>query len=480
MARVHIIRYAFKSTQATVQLLGATALGLLAVLLLFSTVWRWRYESSLRDGIQFMATGEGDALPLLAEARKARPDQLLPHLYLGQFQLSRGVRIAQEDELKNPASPDYKNAKLAFEESARAFETAIELRDKNNLAASDSGPVGACCAHLALADVNPGSRAKEIEDAAKCLDEARDTSDVNVLLARAAIFWAKGEVAACSKALGDASTRLGDAGYGALGSYYWHKGLIELMNEDQASFDDLRRASWFRAGHRCGKVISLAVSVLVLSPSCAPKDPKDLEARLTSLEFILSGRTKAGNRYEFDKPDEAAAWNSLGIAWLKIPDAGDHAGQCFQHAISAQPIMLYRLNKALAIRYEAAHQNETKEAASKRLDLTASREIIAELMRFDGEKESEQTKARYRDLMLVGLALGFNASPQGFDYPSTLQSARTKLGLDDAEYYRDMGCCQDILHAPTQMIGMYKKAIDLGHRDRGKMQERVDLFDRKP
>ncbi len=479
MARVHILRYAFKSAQATGQLAGATVLALLSTLLLFSTVWRWRYESTLRDGIQFASTSEGDPLPLLAEARNSRPNELLPHLYIGEFQLTRGVRLAQEDELKSPASPDYKDAKLALEASAREFETACDLREKLNLPASDSGPVGACCAHLALADLDPTTRAKEIEDAARCLDEARDKDDVDVVLARAALFWAKGEVAACSKALGDASTKLGSAGYGAVGSYYWHKGLIELLNDDAAAFDDLRRAAWFRPGPRCGKMISLAVSALVLSPSCAPRDPKDLEARITSLEFILSGRTKTNSRYELDKPDEAAAWNSLGLAWIKLPDAGERAEPCFQHAISAQPLLVYRINKALAIRYEAPHQNETKEAAQKRLDLTASRELLGEIMRFDVEKESEQTKARYREIMLVGLALGFNAAKEGFDYSSALQAARTKLGLDDAEYYRDLGCCQDWLHSTTQMVGNYKKAIELGHRDRGKMQDRIDIFERK-
>jgi hypothetical protein len=219
------------------------------------------------------------------------------------------------------------------------------------------------------------------------------------------------------------------------------------------------------------------VRLAALGPS-APRDPKDLAARITVLESLLSGRTKANNRYELGKSDEAASWNALGIAWLKVPD-GERAGQCFNRAIGAKPLFDYRLNKALAIRLEAPKPNENPESAQRRLDVQCSREIMAEITRVEPEKESEERKTRYRELMITGLALGFNASPTGFDYSSALQGARTKLGLDDAEYFRDMGACQDTLRATTQAIGNYKQAIDLGHWDRGLMQRRIDLFERR-
>src|SRR5262249_26556854 len=158
---------------------------------------------------------------------------------------------------------------------------------------------------------------------------------------------------------------------------------------------------------------------LTLSPNCAPRSPDDLKARLTSLESILSGRTKANNRYEIDKPDEAVAWNSLALAWLKVNE-GEHAGQCFSRAAGQNPLMIYRINKALAIRYEDPKDKEPEDQWAVRVDGTCARELIAEVMRFDAEKESEATKARYRDIMLVGVALGFSASAGGFDYPSSL------------------------------------------------------------
>src|SRR5580658_9881088 len=100
MARAHVIRYVFKSVRATWQFVGAVVLGLLAAALLLSTVWRWRYESSLRDAIEQLATGQGDPIALFEEARASRPDDLLPHLEIGQYLLDRGVRLAQEADAK--------------------------------------------------------------------------------------------------------------------------------------------------------------------------------------------------------------------------------------------------------------------------------------------------------------------------------------------------------------------------------------------
>src|SRR5207248_2478162 len=82
LTMAHVIHYVFKSTQATLQFVGAIVIAALSVLLLFSTVFRWRFESNLREGIAGYATNDGDPESLLVEARSAHPEDLRPHLFI--------------------------------------------------------------------------------------------------------------------------------------------------------------------------------------------------------------------------------------------------------------------------------------------------------------------------------------------------------------------------------------------------------------
>jgi len=483
MARSHVIRYVFKSVRATWQLVGALVLGLLAAALLLSTVWRWRYESNLRDAIEQLATGQGDPIAIFEEARASRPDDLLPHLELGQYLLDRGVRLAQEADAKG-GEPDYATAKKSLKGAIKAFDDACELREKLNAPSSESAPVGACYACIALADLTAAERASILEDAAKALDGARDKDDADVTIAQAALSWARGELVPCSQRLSDASTKLGSASRGAVGTYYWHKALIELLDKDPASVDDLRRSAYFRPGFSTGKALSFAIRVAAAHPACQPKSTADLEARLNDLVEFLSQRIRNVQRYEMGAADEAMAWNAVGLGWLKVPN-GQKAVDCFQKAHNLDPsVLLYQVNGAFAVRAKADGPlpgNLTREQAQRNFDVVCFTAVYdlarANNPNKDTPAQKEARDKYIRDILMTALAICSNAQKENPTILSAIFLAHDRYGLDDAEFFRTKGAFEDSIHQMPEAILDYRKAIDLGHRDSFKMEERIRMWE---
>lgn len=480
----HVLHYAFKSTQATVQLVLATVLGVLAVLLLFSTVFRWRYESTLRGAIQEYGTSDGDPLALLEEARTARPDDLLPHLFVGQILLERGTRLAQEQAQKGETSAEALGpATRALEGSIKAFDTACARREKVP-SSSESAPVGACCARLALADLDAGRRASLLDEAGRTLDtQVREKDDVDVILAAAGLAFAKGDYPGCGQKLSDAGGKLQNgAGRGAIGSYYWHKGLLGLMKQEPGAFDDLRRASLYRRGPATAKAVALAFRVATADTSF--KDPKELEARLVNLGELLAQRGKTRQRYDIEKDEEAACWNALGVAWMRVPNA-EKAAQAFQRAVgNRQDMVLYKVNGALSIRGRAdlPPDNANPEVAKRRFDSECANALMDVMGKLDLKNESaaeKEVKEKYaRDLLLLSVGL-FHSANKDAEAGGPLVMAHAKFALEDKEFYRTQGALNDWLKRLDVATPLYKKAIAAGHRESYKMQERVDLWERK-
>ena len=122
-----LLRFVWKSTKATGQFVGAVVLGLLALSLLFVTVLRWRFESNLRDGIQWSATGQGDAVMALEDAKSSRSDNPLPRLFLGQVYLDKGLRQIADLQGKPDTGPDaYAAAKRSLDSARTNFDGARE------------------------------------------------------------------------------------------------------------------------------------------------------------------------------------------------------------------------------------------------------------------------------------------------------------------------------------------------------------------
>src|SRR5579872_5890440 len=239
----HVLHYAFKSTQATLQMVGALIFALLSVLLIFSTVTRWRYESNLRDAIQGVAQQNGDPIPLLDDAKAARPDDVLAYIFKGELLLDKGQKQLQ-DAAGDGAADQIAGAKKHLATAVKMFDTALEKRELVANASYDSAAIGACCARIALADASDaGDRPGLLDEAAKALERARSKDDVDVVCAAATLAFARGDYAGCEAKLKEASASLGSAGRGALASYYWMKGLLALMIKDPASLGHLERAS---------------------------------------------------------------------------------------------------------------------------------------------------------------------------------------------------------------------------------------------
>jgi hypothetical protein len=484
MAQRHVLYFVLKSARSTVQLVGACVFALLAVLLLFTTVFRWRYESALRDAIQQAATGEGDPLLPLEEARAARPDDILPYLVTGEIMLEKGARLAETAAAAGPLTAETAApARKLFESAVKAFDHACEKRDKFFPTASESCVVGACSARLAIADLDATERPKWIDEAEKVLTErVHDKDDVDVVLVEAGIDWARGNLAGCSKILGDASTHLGAAGRGSVGSYYWHKGLIELIAKDPAALEDLRRSAMFRSGPAAGKAIGLAIRLAALDPAQAPKDPKELETKVTELYEIINQRVKNVTRWEMEKGDEALTWNAIGVAWTRVPNA-DKAGFCFGRASSLDKgTLLYRVNGAIAARYKPSVNNETPEQTQHRVDNEAAQAITSVLRTYDIAKDPDaqkENREKYcRDLLVAAMGLAYGGGRAG-DAAGPIDLAHQRFGLDDAEYFRNHGALQDAARRLDLAVVDYKKAIAAGHKDSYKMQERIDQYEKR-
>ncbi len=479
----HVLRYAFKSTQATVQLVLAALFGILAVLLLFSTVFRWRHEATLREAIQQYGTSEGDPLALFDEARQSRPDDLLPHLFFGQIQLEKGTRLAQDQAAKGETSPEaFGPAMNALKSAIKSFDTACVAREKIPNT-TESAPVGAACARIALAELDAGTRTSLLEEAGKVLDaHVRERDDVDVTITQAALQFARGDLAGCAAKLNEANPKLSNAGRGAMGSYYWHKGLLGLLNKEQSAFDDLRRASFYRRGPSASKMIALAYRIATTETF---KESKDLEARLLALHEVIGQKAKGKSRYEFDPIEESACWNAMGMGWLRLPNA-EKATFCFQRAVGLRPdMLLYKVNAALAIRLKAEMPEEkakgNPEASRKNFDFEAANAMFEALNKVDmrndsgAAKEAKEKFIREHLMIAVGIYYGIQRYSEA---ANPLMLAHDKFGLEDKEFFRTQGALSDWLKRLDQATPQYKKAIAAGHKEAYKMQERVDLWER--
>lgn len=472
--------YLLKSTRALLQASGALVLGLLAVGLLFTTVFRWRYEATLREGIRSSATAESDAQTTLADAAGQRKDDPLPSLYLGHVLVERGMKAIQEADLK--AEDPYAIVRRALQQAVKSFEAAQEKRDRTGAASSDSAIVGAAVAELYLADISPSERTALLSSAKGRLDRARDGEDPDVLVAKAGLAIASADLATAQKLLGDAEGKLENAGRGAAGSYYWQKGMLGLIAKDANALADLKRAALIRPSNDAAKLIALAMRINASDPAALPKEPRVLEDRCAAIASSIGQRVRGlqggRNRWGLDRPMENTVWNAVGMGYMKVPNVPE-AKKAFQNATSsANPDITHLLNLALCVLATAdspppgapnPELHKFRVYGEAGLNLRESTNALI---------GKEDKKKLGRDVCLLAGGL-LQKARRYSDGLQAMHQAHDRFGLEEKEYARHKGAFLDWSNRLDQAVVEYKKAIELGHKDTYKMQTRIDMFERR-
>jgi tetratricopeptide (TPR) repeat protein len=479
-----LLRYVWKSTKATGQFVGAVVLGTLGVSLLFFTVFRWRFESTFRDGIQSAATGQGDAMATLEEAKSARPDDPLPWLFLGQVYLEKGMRQIADQRLKPDTGPDgFVPAKRSLETARLDFDHAREKGATWPLGVPDSCSVGGCVTRLVLADLSPAERTQLLADATTTLATAKDQEDPDVTLARAGLAIASGDMPAAQKALADASPRLGDASRNAVGSYYWHKGLFALMGRDPAAVEFIRTSILFRQSPEAAKMFALAVRVAVADPGAAPKEPQLLMDRCAAITSIVGQHLKMGvSRWGLEKPQESQCWNAIGMGYVLGKDPKDAIEIAFTRAKNIQSKeVLYYMNSALATLSKA---DETPPPGTRNVEnwqkgfyLEAARALYEDVGQVLAHEKGDEKNKYALDALLLSAGLYLRGGHIA-DAFAPIELAHIRFGLEDREYHRNRGALSDWQNRLDLAVIDYRKAIELKHKDSFKMEIRVDKFER--
>ncbi|HZU97505.1 MAG TPA: hypothetical protein VFF73_12465, partial [Planctomycetota bacterium] len=358
-------------------------------------------------------------------------------------------------------------------------DTALEKRELVANASYDSAAVGACCARIALADASDaGDRSGLLDEAAKALERARSKDDVDVVCAAATLAFARGDYAGCEARLKEASASLGNAGRGALASYYWMKGLLALMNKDPAALGHLERASILRPSTQCGHAFAMALRLNVRDDSV--KDPKALAEKLQGLQDLFNEHVKAGLRWGIDKDEEAATWNAIGVAWTRAYDTEKALNALRRAQAGRRDLLLYAINVAMA--GYASMPPDATDQTKKRVWAETAGFLHGTVQEYankrDPTKLPEAVLAYCRDVMLSAIGL-YNMAGNYGEARIPLGYLHDRLGFDDKEYFRTTGALADWSHRLDLATPPYKEAIKLGHKDSYKMQERIDLWERK-
>jgi tetratricopeptide (TPR) repeat protein len=478
-----LVRYALKSRKVMVQFGIAALLGLLGIALLFSTVNRWRFESTLREAIRVAATGDGDARAVFGEAIALRPVDPFANTLLAQWELERGQRAAASCD--DPIGKDGDSARRSLAAAIKTYDEVLgSLKDSS----SDSelttpSAVGAVAARLSLADCSPGQRAALLEEATRLLEQL-STDDTELLVLRAAVALGKGDASAARKACEEASAngRLEAAGASAVASYYWTHGLVLTLARDPDGWVELERASMLRKTSAAGRALALSTRVACADPAVSSKTPDALAERCQQAKRMLSyhAQRKQGDRFQrflIGKDDEARTWNAIGVGFLRAgdPDRAVAAWKSAEELAPKEP--RFRTNHALALRALADHppantDNPSKWKNDRLADYAGVLCAAAQMCANDPDRAATGLGLLYTAAANYWLAL----RPGNAREPITI--ARDSFHLEDAEVERWLGAIADWSGKLGEAVPHYKKAIDLHHKDAFKMQVRVESFQR--
>jgi tetratricopeptide (TPR) repeat protein len=482
-----LLRYALKSTKVMTQFGAAGVISLVAVSLLFSTVFRWRYESTLRDALRFGATGEGDALQALEDAVAMRPDDPFPTILLGQWHLERGQKeLSHLDPTSTGTAREnvIGSARKHLASASKAFDGALKKgKDSPNASDADlaTALAGAVAARLTLGDCTPEQRGALVDEASKLLETAT-SDDPDVISIRAGLALAKGDTGAAQKAIAEMGNKLGQGSRIAVASYYWNHGLAMLLARDPGCAEEIERGALMWRNPESGRALALAIRVVCSDPAVPSKSPEALAARCDMCSQILRYTTRAQGigakptqRFFIEPEDMARTYNQIGIGYFRANEFR-RAIEAFNHAEGNTPTAVVKINEGLATNAFGEHPPETEKEPEKfRL---AKRGAYATLVRDaamtyyknpDKEKEG-------MDLLLQSASIqwsAFNPVAAG----NEVENAKTKFHLSEADYYRWAGACTDWEGRLDLAVVGYRKAIELRHKDSMKMDSRVQLFD---
>jgi tetratricopeptide (TPR) repeat protein len=460
--------------------MGASiVLALLALILIFSTANRWRYEATLRDAVRIFATGSGEAREILAEAVRLDPHDPLPHVFLGESLRERGERLIAEaaavgatgGAAPTRAAELRDQARMALKSAEKEFETATELREHWPNTTSDSVFVGLAAARLALAEVSPAERALQRTEAVKALDHAQDHDDPDVVVTRAAIALTGGDTAACQKELAGVAGRVGMLGRGSAASYYWQTGCVARMLGKPEAGSALEGAAVFCPTPDTGRMLALAIEAACLNPTAAT-----VEDCCGRAERTLASTLKAGaHRYAMAVRDQAVVWNAIGLARLRARNH-DAAVNALSSAYRLDPAQTYLVNRVAATVAKAAHAPAGKPPP----DPVDHFDRASKLLHGGVTGTPPVADGRYaaQELLVTAAAL-YHAARKNTDAIAEVELAEKKFGLAPAESHRLQGALNDWLGKRDLALTHYRQAVSLGSKESTRLEARIEKLELK-